>query len=132
MKEVKLPSGAVLKMTPSPFAVSKALYQQLLREAKGLQISSKMEIGSLYKELFCIGLSSEAVEKCLWECFKRCTYNAGNGDLKIDESTFEPVERRDDYLMVCMEVAKENVLPFGKSLYAEYQRILAMIENVPT
>lgn len=131
MKEVKLPSGSILKITLSPFPVSKALFQALMKEGKGIQITSKTEMSSLYKDLFCIGFSSELVEKCVWECIKKCTLDSGKGDLRITEDTFEPIERRDDYLQVCMEVAKENVLPFMNSLYAEYQRILAMIDSTP-
>jgi hypothetical protein len=130
MREIKLPSGATLKITPSPFAVSKALYQTLLKEARGITVNTKTEMTELYKDIFCVGFSSPEVERCLWECFKRCTYNNGKGDLKIDENTFEPVEARDDYMSVCVEVIKENVLPFVKSLYAEYLRITAMMENV--
>lgn len=131
MKECKLPSGATLKITPSPFAISKSLYQAILKEAKGIAVGSGTEMASLYKELFCIGFSSPEIEKALWECFKRCTYNGGNGDLRIDESTFEPVEARADYMTVCMEVAKENVGPFVNSLFAEYQRILATTGENP-
>ncbi len=129
MREVKLPSGAVLKITPSPFADAKALYQALLREARGLEFSPKMEIQTLYKDLFCIGFSSPEIEASLWKCFERCIYNSGKGDLKIDKDTFEPITAREDYMSVCVEVAKENVLPFAKSLYAEFQRALAMTEN---
>lgn len=129
MKEVKLPSGAVLKITPSPFAVAKALYQAILTEARGLEVGTNTELTTLYKELFCIGFSSPEIEARLWECFKRCTYNNGKGDFKIDNDTFEPIAARDDYMTVCMEVAKENVLPFAKSLYAEFQRALAMTEK---
>lgn len=132
MREVKLPSGAVLKITPAPFADAKALYQALLKEAQGVEIHSKMEMTNLYKELFCRGFSSPEVEKCLWKCLERCTYNGGNGDLRVSNDTFEPVSARDDYMSVCMEVAKENVLPFVKSLYAEYQRILAMMPEDPS
>lgn len=130
MKEVVLPSGALLKITPSPFAVAKALYQALLEELRQVNVSVSTDMASVWKDLFCIGFSSRKVENCLLECFKRCTYNGGAGDLKIDGETFEPVERRQDYLSVCVEVAKENVGPFAKSLYAEYQRALAMIPNV--
>lgn len=129
MREVKLPSGAVLKITVSPFTTAKNLYQALLKELKNVQISTKTELASIYKELFCIGFSSPEIEACLWECFKRCTYNGGAGDLKIDDQTFEPVERRDDYMMVCMEVAKDNILPFAKSLYAEYLRITETVAS---
>lgn len=131
MREVKLPSGAVLKITPSPFGVAKALYQAILKEVKGVKMNSKMEMVELYKELFCLGFSSPEVEERLLKCFERCTYNSGNGDLKIDDQTFEPLKARDDYMQTCMEVAKENVLPFVKSLYAEYQRALALTESDP-
>ncbi len=129
MKEVKLPSGAILKITPSPFAEAKALYQSILREARVVEFTAATDMASVYKNLFCVGFSSPEIEKCLWACFKRCIYNSGKGDLKIDENTFEPIEARDDYMLVCVEVAKENILPFAKSLYAEYQRLLAMLEK---
>jgi hypothetical protein len=35
MREVKLKSGAVLKLQAAPFKDAKALYQALLREMKG-------------------------------------------------------------------------------------------------
>lgn len=128
MRDVKLPSGATLKVTASPFADSKALYQAVLREIRNVPVSSKMEMSSLYKDLFCIGFSSPEIEACLWKCFARCLYSGQ----KITEDTFEPIESRDDYMMVCTEVAKENIGPFGKSLYAEYQRALATEEKDQT
>lgn len=127
MKKVKLPSGATLTITLAPFAVSKALYQAMLKEAKGVAVDSKTEMVALYKDFFCVGFSSPEIEKTLWECFQRCTYDGGKGDLKIDSDTFEPAEARDDYWTVCMEVAKENVLPFTKSLFAEYSHIFQMV-----
>jgi len=132
MREVKLPSGAVLKIQVSPFSTAKALYQALLRELKTVPITSKTDMASVYKDLFCLGFSSDEIEARLLECFKRCTYNSGAGDLKIDDQTFEPVERRDDYMTVCMEVAKDNVLPFAKSLYAQYADMLKVAENIPS
>lgn len=129
MRCVTCPSGAQLTIYPAPFPDAKALYKALLREARGVAINSKMELQELYKELFCLGFSSDTIEKELWKCLVRCTYNSGKGDLKIDENTFEPLEARDDYMVVCMEVAKENVLPFVKSLYAEFQKALSMTEG---
>ncbi len=125
MREVVLPSGAVLKVTPSPFAVSKALYQALLAELKSVPIDSKMDMAAVWKDLFCIGFSSPKIEACIWKCFERCLYS----DLKMDDQTFEPVERRDDYMKVCMEVVKENVLPFAKSLFAEFQHAVSTLES---
>lgn len=126
--EVKLPSGALLKITMSPFAVSRALYQALLEEAKGLNLDPGAQVDvNLFKDLFCTALSSKKIESCLWECMKRATYN----DLKITEDVFEPEAARDDYLSVCLEVARCNVLPFTKSLYARYADVVAMMKNIP-
>lgn len=132
MREINLPSGATLKIQVAPFSASKALYKAVLKELKGINIDPKGDATSLYKDIFCTSFSSEEIEKTLWECLKRCTLNSGAGDLKIDDQTFEPVERRDDYMKVCIEVAKDNILPFAKSLYAEYQHMSAILETPQT
>lgn len=133
MQVVQLKSGATLKLNLSPFAISKTLYQSILREARGISITNETDMASLYKDLFCIGMASPEVEKNLWECFKRCTYdNGSSGDLKITEDTFEPAEAREDYTQVCIEVAKANLLPFVKSLYAEFPRFQAAMQGAQT
>lgn len=125
MREVTLPSGATLKIQLSPFAVSKSLYQALLTELRMVPITSQTDTAALFKDLFSTGFSSPLVEKWVEKCFERCLYN----DLKIDGSTFEPVERRQDYMKVCVEVAKENVSPFLKNLFAEYSQFTSMIAS---
>lgn len=118
---MKLPSGAELKVTLSEFMVSKALYQAIAEEAKSLKLDPKAEVDvNLYKDLFCSALSSKRIEECLWECMKRATYNG----VKITPDVFEPEDARDDYIVVCMEVARINVLPFMKSLYAQFSTVL--------
>lgn len=131
MTEITLPSGAILKITIAPFAEAKALYQAVLEEIKQVDIKSNTDLASVFKDLACVGFSSKKIEACLEACFKRCTYNSGKGDLKIDKDTFEPVEARIDYMAVSLAVAKENILPFMKSLYVEYQQYLAKIPSVP-
>lgn len=128
MREVKLPSGAVLGVKAAPFPDAKALYQAILRESKGLIQSSKTDMAAVYAEIVRIAFSSEEVEAALWKCMVRCTYNR----LKIDNQTFEPIEARDDYMQVCIEVGKENVFPFLKSLYAEYGAALKRLINAQT
>ncbi len=127
MREVKMPSGATLKVSMSPFSASKALYQALLREMKGIAIPQKdsPQVESMLKDALCAGFSSPYIEECLWECMKKCTYNG----LKIDVDTFEPAKAREDYIPVCVEVVKDNVLPFAKSLYADYKRFMSMTES---
>jgi hypothetical protein len=128
MIEKKLPSGAVLKITIAPFHDAKALYQACLEELKTLKIDPNDEIDvNLFKDLFCSALSSKKIEVALKDCLKRVTYN----DLKIDDQTFEPIEARQDYILVCFEVAKENIAPFAKSLYAEFAPLLAKLQNNP-
>ena len=128
MKEVKLQSGKVLHITMAPFADSKALYQAILEEAKGLSLDPNAEIdANLFKDLFCTALSSKKIEECLWKCMERVTYNK----LKVTQDTFEDVEARGDYIEACVEVAKENVFPFMKSLYAKYGRALDLKVKIP-
>ncbi len=127
-KKVKLPSGAELEIWVSPFEVSKALYQAMLDEVRGLKLDPKAEVDvNFFKDLFCAGFSSKKVEECLKECLKKATYNGA----RISSDTFEPVEARQDYMQVCFEVAQENVAPFTKSLYAKYQTILELMKSVP-
>lgn len=128
-KEIVLPSGAKLAITLSPFAISKALLQAMLEEGKELKIDPKTEIDvNLFKDLFCTAFCSKKIEACVLECMKRVTYNG----LKIDvNTTFEPEEARDDYMTVCYEVAKENVMPFTKTLTQQYSQILESLKKLP-
>lgn len=127
MKEVTLPSGATLKITLAPFTQSRDLYQAFLEELKGLKIDPTEEVdASFIKDLGCVALTSKKVETALWTCMQRATYN----DLKITLDTFEPEASRDDYFTVCLEVAKVNIQPFTKSLYAQYGHVLGMLRGV--
>lgn len=117
-----MPSGAILKVRVAPFAVSKNLYQAVLKELKQVSIK-KMDTDEdqmeLLKDLFCVGYSSPEIDLALEACLSHCQYNDGRADLKVDKDTFESIEAREDYITACMEVAKDNVLPFMKSLYAQ-------------
>lgn len=126
LREVKLPSGRVLKITVAPFDDSRTLYQSVLEEVKGLKLDPEAEIDvNLFKDLFCVGLSSKKIEKALWKCFERATID----DLKVNNDLFEAVEHRDDYMAACFEVAKENIQPFTKSLFAQYAQILQTVQS---
>lgn len=132
MREVKLPSGSVLKVSPAPFADAKALYQALLDEAKLLSFNRSTDVPQLMKDIVCYGFSSKKIEAALGECFKRCTYDYGKGDLKIDGDSFEDPKCRVDYPVVCMEVATENVLPFAKSLSVVFERLSRVLPEDQT
>lgn len=131
MREVQLPSGATLKVSPAPFVDAKNLYQALLRELRDLPLTNMENTEDLYKNLFCIGFSSPHIEAYLSKCLARCTYNdgRGSGDRKIDGDTFEPVDCRQDYMKVCVEVAQDNVAPFMSSLLPEFSRTSQIVEK---
>lgn len=131
-REVNLPSGATLRIQLSPFVDAKNLYQAMLREIKKIKVSEDMKMGGLFKNLFCAGFSSPEVEAALWKCFQRCAYRGprvGDQFEKIGEDTFEPESARHDYFHVCAEVAQDNVGPFMKPLYAQYQSVVETMQS---
>jgi hypothetical protein len=124
---IKLPSGAELKITVAQFGISKNLYQAILEEMKNLKIDAKTEIdANLFKDIFCVSLSSKKIERALEECMKKCLYKG----MKIDADTFEPVDAREDYLQVCLEIGKANVMPFFRQASALLSQASAMIPGV--
>lgn len=125
-KEFDMPSGAKLAITVSPFAVSRSLYQAILEELKLTKLNPSDEIDiNLFKDLMCIGFSSKKIEACIWECMKRVTYNG----VKVTLETFEPLEAREDYFAACIEVIKENAMPFMKSLYAQLTPLFGSLKK---
>lgn len=125
-KEVKLPSGATLVITESPFDVAKNLFQAYLEEFGRLKLDPTVELEldpNFKKDFFCLMYTSKKLEACIWECMSRVTYNG----LKVTKDTFEPTVARGDYISVCFEVALEHILPFMKSLYVSSNRLAAMI-----
>lgn len=124
--EVKLNSGAKLEMNVAPFADAKALYQACLKELAGIEFKGQMDQIEMMKSVICRSFASPEIERCLSKCFERCRYNGG----KLTMDCFEPVEARDDYMQVCIEVGKVNIMPFLKSLYAEYLQFSSILENI--
>lgn len=133
MRKVELPSGATLTVKPAPFAAARALFKAITAEMKGVPIKADMDVAAVLKDALCIGLASQDIEDALWPCLERCTYRGpkqGDGDMKIDGDTFEPMERRGDYVQVCMEVARENVDPFVKSLFVGFGVGRSILANI--
>lgn len=117
-----LPSGAKLEIALAPFQDANNLQRAFARELKNVKISSAMEVSDVnfMKDLICTAVSSDSIMDALNVCMKRCAYNG----LRIDKETFEAEEARGDFLIVCMEVAKENLLPFLKGLSAQFKDLL--------
>ena len=123
IREVELPSGAKLVIQLAPWAESKALWQAMAAELRDVQMSSDMEITAWLKDVMCAVIASASVEAALEKCLRRCRYN----DMRIDKDTFEPADRRSDYMKVCVEVAKDNVGPFMKNLFADFKQAMSII-----
>lgn len=127
MIEHKLESGKILKITPAPFSDAKAVYQSLLKELKTLKLDAQADVDvNLYKDLFCVALASEELEKAIWKCMERCIYDGH----KIIPDTFEDVKAREDYLEVLLVVGKNNVEPFMKALMQKSSHLLEMMKKV--
>jgi hypothetical protein len=122
MKEITLPSGAILKIGNIPFDDSNNLKKAVMREMKLISMDQHRNLLDMYKDILCASFSSEEVEKCLWLCMNRCLYN----DLKIEKKTFDPKSAREDFTDVQMEVAVECLTPFTNALWQLLQRMLAM------
>ena len=110
MRKVSMPSGAELVVNVAPFKDSKALFQAIIKEWKDLGPDSFLNMGKMFSSAF----SSPDVEAALWPCAIRSLYNGE----KITPDSFEAEEMRQDFIPVCLEVVRENIGPFTKSLFS--------------
>ncbi len=128
-KVVKLDSGRELEITLAPYEESLNLFQGIMEEVKQLKLDPNADFDiNFLKDLFCAFVSSKKVQSLLAPCMKRVIYNGG----PIDKNTFESVEAREDYVPICFEVTKENVLPFTKSLYVQYGGLVEKLRTALT
>jgi len=118
LREHKLESGLTLRIQPASFAKAKQLFDAVSVEIKDQNMDATQEIDINFIKGVLLGLvSSPKVEAALWVCMENCLYK----NERITVSTFEDMDARADYLEICYEVAKENVYPFMKNLYAKYK-----------
>ena len=125
MQQVKLPSGSTLSITLGSFDEALHLFQTLSKEVGAVKISATDHHVNLFKDLFCSVSSSKDVQAALWPCLSRCLYNKQ----KVNKDLFEDEKAREDFLDICMEVAKINCAPFTKNLYAKFAEAMQMIES---
>lgn len=125
MKEVTLPSGAILKIGRVPFDAANNLKKSVVGIMKSIPFVKEREALDLYKEHLCAIFSNEEIEQKLWVCMERCTYN----DFKITKQTFDPDEARADFTDVQVEVGIACLAPFGNALWQLLQRVLSTAEG---
>lgn len=114
-QKVTLPSGAELEMTLAPFPEGRRLYVAVTKALKSINLTANLEDANALKDAFIEVSTSKEVEDAILTCLKRCTYN---NERILNWDFFEDVNRREDYIPLCWEVAKFNLYPFMKVLFA--------------
>lgn len=121
MRQVILPSGAVLAVGIAPFNEAKGLQQACLRELRHISVGRALPMEGMLKDIFCVAYASPEVEAAMRPVIIRSTYNGEKIDLAKPD-IFEPVEARSDYYQVLAEVAQDNIGPFMNFLFAEWRK----------
>lgn len=131
-------SGAKVKINVAPFGAAMKLKSAIQKK----YAETGIEIAGDFKELKLSELdlsidkiaqlamaldSSEEIYRALFDCLIRCTYNGE----KITESTFEPVEAREDYYQIVIECLKVNFTPFLKGLASRLSGIAGSLVKNP-
>lgn len=129
MKQLKGTTGKIITINPAKFKHTKLLRECIARELmkhkidignpKTLEQISKNikenigELINLLKDVL-LGLeTSQEFNNVIWLCLQECTYD----NAMITEQLFDDIpEYREDYDLIVMEVVKENLRPFLKSL----------------
>ena len=138
-ESITLKSGRQLLLGLAPFSVGTKLFKAVLAEVRSVEIdATKMDLNmelnltkldpkliGTVKNLLCEIAGSDAVEAAVFECMSRCTL-AG---IKIDRTTFESAEAREDYLPVVVEVMKFNLAPFFRGLASSFITSAATSES---
>lgn len=112
-------------MAPAPFKDARRLYQSIGGEFLKIDLAGDDELHNTIKNALCLGISSAEIEKALEPCMRKCLYKG----TKIIDDSFEPEEAREDYLDICIEVIKENIRPFTKSLFAQFKAYTGLLET---
>lgn len=120
--EIKLDSGAILNITMASFTDGNRLFKAVTKELEGLDLKED----TVQKMAFKL-MSSNEVEKALWICMERATYN----QVKLTSNVFEDATARGDYLNVAKEVMVFNLTPFLKGLDSVFAGILPKSTIVP-
>lgn len=109
-----LGSGARLHVTTAPFVDANALRKTLLKTAKGIPLSAdplSMDL-SVLKDVFIEAASSDEVERVLFKCMERVSYQ----DVKVTPALFDDLklgeQARTDLLEMYWKVIEVNCGPF--------------------
>lgn len=144
----KLPSGATLECTMASFEEADNLLTSVLHEAslinldfgkefEGIKTLSELNangnILNTVKNALCQMLKSKAVKDCIFICGRRAIYTPKDSaaGVKVDRSTFESEQARQDYIEFLREVAWFNLSPFFAGMASKLKGIMGKIADTP-
>ena len=137
LKTHTLPSGTKMGIEIASWGVVGILRRALAKEMKAvdIQLSDSVLGAALSKDpraiMAALGgsdvnglknivmqlLGSQEVEEAVFMCMVKCTLQPeGEAVQKITAATFEPEARREDFIPAAVEVIRQNLTPFIKSL----------------
>lgn len=103
-----LASGAEIEISSGSFKEGHELFKAVLKEIGDMDFGKEMDTRLTIRLI-----SSDVIEKLLWPCMARGSYNK----VKINPELFDKYEEaRSDYLEIASEVLGLNLRPFLQSL----------------
>ena len=146
LKTYTAPSGAKVEYNISGYSIcwdlTKAILKSIRQGGIGPKLPSNLEgmkdlFGMDIKELGGLAdividiITSKEVEDLAYKCMTPATYSINGSTEKITRSTFEPEDRRGDFIFVAFEVVKENVRPFLSHLFSGLKGMSPKIATSP-
>ena len=128
-----LPSGAKLNITYAPFKDARALHQSLLLAVKGIPLSEKIfetDITS-FKDAAIMVASSPEVERNVWECAKRATYNGIRVQPELFDDAAMGQQAREDFYQICWRVIEVNCKPFFFQIFSQLKERIKTRPGIP-
>lgn len=127
MEKVKLDSGKELSITAAPFETSKELFQVVMGSMQGIKFDGDAEMDiNFFKELFVVAASSKKIEEHIWACMDKCLLDK----TRITKEMFEDEKLREDYMDVMFHVARVNIRPFMKNLFAKLRHLMSQAMGI--
>lgn len=128
-QDITLTSGSRIHITTASFANANALVKALLKAAEGMPLDESLlrKDVSILKDTVIRAATSPEVERALYACMERCSYN----DIKLIPSNFDNPGTMDDfrrdYFEVCWKVVEVNCGPFFDKAFSTLKARLANV-----
>lgn len=124
-------NGKTIVINPADFASALELKNAIQAKLKLNNFESlkgadllKLDAAPFFEILMALD-SSKRVNKAIFSCLLRCTYDGE----KITEKTFEDIKARDDYYEIIFNCVKENISPFFGGLTSVLTNLLGKTKD---